>query len=119
MTLMNTTFAVSAPGAGLAFTSRHTYDGSTGTAWGNGAIELWSRVPTISLSCASCHDPHGNGNYRILRPIPTESGATAGVDVEDETVKNYTIADATGIYFGEGYDTRAGPRGMIPSEHAI
>lgn len=23
------------------------------------------------LECGSCHDPHGNGNYRILKPVPS------------------------------------------------
>lgn len=33
---------------------------------------------TISmiLSCTTCHDPHGNDNYRNLRPDPTKSGLT-------------------------------------------
>ena len=26
--------------------------------------------PVVTLHCASCHNPHGNGNYRILNPIP-------------------------------------------------
>lgn len=30
-------------------------------------------VPMI-LQCTTCHDPHGNGNYRNLRPDPTRTG---------------------------------------------
>jgi cytochrome c553 len=69
-------------------------DGTAGTAWGNGAIsETPNAGSSVSLRCASCHDPHGNGNYRILRPIPEESGATTGVPIADSTAKVYTISN--------------------------
>jgi hypothetical protein len=29
------------------------------------------------LECGSCHDPHGNGNYRILKAIPNDASTTA------------------------------------------
>jgi len=32
-------------------------------------------VPIV-LSCTTCHDPHGNDNYRNLRPDPTKTGLT-------------------------------------------
>lgn len=64
--------------------SWHTIDGTTaGTLWGNGAIG--SGVgPTYTLDCASCHNPHGNGQFRVLRPIPTGSGAAVAVNVTDQ-----------------------------------
>jgi len=46
-------------------------------AWGNGA-NLAGVGPTVSLGCTSCHNPHGNGQYRILNPVPTLT-ASAGV----------------------------------------
>ena len=62
--------------------SWHTVDGTAGTLWGNGAIG--SGVgPSYALECTSCHDPHGNGQYRILRPAPEGSGA-APVTVTDQ-----------------------------------
>jgi predicted CXXCH cytochrome family protein len=89
-------------------TSNHTYDGViTGTVWGNGAIGSGPGLANFSLECTNCHDPHGNGNYRILRPIPRNSGAAVAVNVPDEATKNYTIADAGGQYFGEGYNLAA------------
>lgn len=79
---------------GAATTSQHTVDGSTGTAWGNGDISATANAGTsIPLRCASCHDPHGNGNYRILRPIPEESGAPTGVSIPDSTAKVYTTSN--------------------------
>ncbi len=74
-------------------TSRHTTDGTTaGTLWGNGAIGS-GPGPAFTLSCTTCHDPHGNGQFRILRPIPTGSGAAA-VSVPDQAdPKTYTVTD--------------------------
>jgi predicted CXXCH cytochrome family protein len=62
--------------AGAAVTSTHSID-TPGTAWGNGPIsDTPNAGAAITLECGSCHDPHGNGNYRILRPIPVDSGYT-------------------------------------------
>ena len=58
----------------VASTSKHQIDGITsGTAWGNGANGS-GLGKSLTLECGSCHDPHGNGNYRILKPIPVDSG---------------------------------------------
>ena len=63
---------------GAPVTSKHNAGGTPadeGTAWGNGANDTASLLgKKITLECGSCHDPHGNGNYRILRPIPIDSG---------------------------------------------
>ena len=78
-------------------TSRHEINGSTaGTAWGNGPISTNAGDigKTLTLECGSCHDPHGNGNYRILRPVPVDSGAaTPGVKIPDAVAKVYTTAN--------------------------
>jgi len=66
--------------AGAAVTSRHLIDGNTaGVAWGNGtdvasATNVAGLGKSLTLECGSCHDPHGNKNYRILKPIPVDSG---------------------------------------------
>jgi predicted CXXCH cytochrome family protein len=57
---------------GTAVTSSHQIDGTTaGTEWGNGTTGVGQTA--VTLECGSCHDPHGNGNYRILKAAPTGS----------------------------------------------
>jgi len=67
-----------------AVTSRHQIDGVTqGTMWGNGAVSDTVGAPLaagktgVTLECGSCHDPHGNGNYRILKPVPNGAATEA------------------------------------------
>ena len=75
---------------GSATTSSHTVDGTTGTAWGS---DTASAGVAISLRCSSCHDPHGNGNYRILKTFPNSSGVLVPVAVADTATKVYTTAN--------------------------
>ena len=52
-----------------AVTSSHQINGTTaGTMWGNGTDGVGQTA--VTLECGACHDPHGNGNYRILKPSP-------------------------------------------------
>ena len=77
-------------------TSRHQIDGTTsGTMWGNGAVSAAVNPGKagVTLECGSCHDPHGNGNYRILKPIPNDSGAAVAVNIPDAITKVYTTTD--------------------------
>lgn len=109
--LMDTDFDGAA--ASAATTSSHLADGSTGTAWGNGAIGSGPGVTGFGLSCTSCHDPHGGAGstggatYRILRNQPLNSGGV-GYDVPDEGSKMYTVSNANNQYFGEGYPPPGG-----------
>src|SRR5665811_1320561 len=83
-------------GASEATTSKHQIDGATGTMWGNGAISASiadTGKASVTLECGSCHDPHGNGNYRILKPIPNDSGSAVAVNIPDAGTKVYTTAD--------------------------
>ena len=92
--------------------------GATTVAWGNGDIGLGltGAGPVVSMGCTSCHNPHGNGNYRILNPAPAPLGAgfvavptlaaPAEVAVADTPVdnpdptesdtKNYTVIQVKG-----------------------
>jgi predicted CXXCH cytochrome family protein len=49
-------------------------------AWGN---DGWNTGvgASVEIGCASCHNPHGNGQYRILNPMPVPSSTTSGLFV--------------------------------------
>lgn len=95
--------------------SSHIIDASSGTAWGNGAIGSGAGAEDFRLTCVSCHDPHGRAGtlgtatYRILRPVPSDSGAPTGVDVPDEDTKDYVVSSAANQYFGQPYGARRDP----------
>jgi predicted CXXCH cytochrome family protein len=81
--------------------SRHTLETLT-TLWGNGAVGTVGAGPSYTLECTSCHDPHGNGNYRILRSVPTGSGG-AGYTIPDtypKTPTDYTVDNYGKMQFG-------------------
>jgi predicted CXXCH cytochrome family protein len=81
--------------AGQATTSSHRVNGATATASGN--VSIGSGAGTaVALECVSCHDPHGNGQYRILRSLPFDSGTltpAVGVRIPDASVKVYTTTN--------------------------
>lgn len=67
-------------------TSRHSVGNGNLIAWGSNQTGIGGEV---TLECSGCHNPHGNGNYRMLRSKPTslpgwESlpaiNITAGID---------------------------------------
>src|SRR3990170_4169749 len=80
--------------------SKHSTDGTAQTIWGNGAISAVSNpgLAAYSLSCGECHDPHGNGNYRILRSVPSGSGG-AGYAIPDTYPKVYTTSNYFNMTF--------------------
>ena len=83
-------------------TSKHLIDGtSPGTAWGNGPISATANAgKSLTLECGSCHDPHGNGNFRILKPMPTDSQYTLVPAVADDPTTplvNESLSPATNI----------------------
>lgn len=85
-----------------ATTSSHSVDGSSRTVWGGGAIGS-GPGPSITLTCGSCHDPHGNGNYRVLRPDPqnaTHSPGATGWDIVDDPDRPhvYTTTNYWNVY---------------------
>jgi predicted CXXCH cytochrome family protein len=44
-----------------------------GTLWGNGAVGSGAG-PDVEIECTSCHNPHGNDQYRILNTLPAAVG---------------------------------------------
>jgi len=94
-------------GAGLNVTSTHmdVTTPSAGTVWGSGAIGSGAGA-SMTLECTSCHNPHGNGQYRILNDIPGDGAgpfveATTPVTVQDVSNQtgatlNYTVIQQKG-----------------------
>lgn len=81
----------------VATTSRHDV-GASGMAWGRGNISASANPGTsITLQCGSCHDPHGNGRYRILKPTPNNAytGAYSGITPSVSFMSNVNIGDVT------------------------
>ena len=75
--------------------------------WGSGALGTPGAGPTLAseMECTACHNPHGNGNYRILQGIPDAGDpqvlATTAVNVTDPTyvlnkTRNYTVIQTKG-----------------------
>ena len=88
--LTNAAVTIGVLTTGTNTSSRHTIDGTSGTMWGAGTTGYGS---ANSLRCGSCHDPHGNGKFRILRPIPVGSGAATAVNVAEDTNHAYTTTN--------------------------
>lgn len=103
---MDTSWTATAgsPAGSRASTSAHMTDSVTlATMWGNGPLGSAGVGPQVTLDCISCHNPHGNNTYRILRPIPTDSGAAAPVEVADGQGLGYTVSSPANRYFGQSY----------------
>ncbi len=76
----------------IATTSKHdmTGAGNTNLAWGNGATNRGVQVAITDtlFTCASCHDPHGSPNYRIIKS--TVNGTAVSVaQVDEGAAKDY------------------------------
>ena len=84
---------------GVPTTSAHMKWGQNGlaaqnTIWGSGTSGAGQAIS--SLVCGDCHNPHGNGNYRILRPQPNYGASS--VTLADEATKSYTTANYWDTY---------------------
>lgn len=105
--------------AGQSVTSAHmnvpgsplTSANFTGTTWGNFTTTPGDNVGATggTLLCSSCHNPHGNNQYRILNPQPAVGGgdfkqvdASTGIAVTDAALplagdtRNYTVIQTMG-----------------------
>ncbi len=73
---------------GAAVTSTHDPTGTTNQAWGAGGVRGQLGTIDDNMDCASCHDPHGSGNYRIIKE--TINGVSISVSQVDEgSAKDY------------------------------
>jgi len=45
------------------------------------------------LSCAGCHNPHGNSNYRNLQPDPDSSGAGTSIILDSDIYEEFRPSD--------------------------
>ncbi len=72
---------------GTAVTSSHDPAGLETAAWGNGVTRGLTSDLVEGLSCASCHDPHGSSNYRIINE--EINGNAVSVAQVDEADKDY------------------------------
>jgi len=71
-----------APGNGIA---------DNKTMWGKGTAGLGT--PLVTLTCVECHNPHGNGNYRILRPVQGIEADPLGQPIPVDVKATYANAD--------------------------
>lgn len=69
---------MSVPGSPLTSFSGTTWGNIDGTAGTSFSATSNPGGTLGALTCTSCHNPHGNGQYRILNPIPTVTEATGG-----------------------------------------
>ena len=100
---------IPALGTGTATTSAHSIDGTSVTAWGAGALGSATTGSSVTLECGSCHDPHGNGNYRILKPMP--DGGTAAVTAQpvalSSIVFDHSVVEGTRTRYFYTFTTAA------------
>ncbi len=73
---------------GVAVSSSHDSDGSEVATWGNGVARGTTADLAEGLTCASCHDPHGSNNYRIMNET-INGNAVAAALVDEGAAKDY------------------------------
>jgi len=73
---LSTSFVPNNVAASEPVTSRHTLGVSNVIVWASANVtgNVGEVVPA-GLDCGDCHNPHGNANYRMLRPQPTALAA--------------------------------------------
>jgi predicted CXXCH cytochrome family protein len=74
---------------GAAVTSIHSPDSAEIAAWGNGVARGSLADITEPLNCASCHDPHGSPNYRIINEVVNGVSVSVAQVDEGDANKDY------------------------------
>lgn len=85
--------------AGQPTTSKHfnPLAPASAQAWGQGANNSGAGT-SITLECTSCHNPHGNGYYRILNPTPGDGTGAFPEASADKVVLDVASGDPTQTY---------------------
>lgn len=111
---------------GVTVTSSHNMGpGNSLAAWGNGtaARGATSLISGQEFNCASCHDPHGSTNYRILKiningygvgVARTDEGALKDYDTENWGSGQSSICRACHIAY---HQTAAGQGSIGPTNY--
>jgi predicted CXXCH cytochrome family protein len=89
---------------GVAVTSAHmplTGPGE-GEAWGNGPLNSGPGA-AVEVECTTCHNPHGNGNYRILNPVPQPGAVTGGGTFVATTGAAIVLDDSANVNVTRNY----------------
>ena len=73
---------------GVPVTSSHDPTGLETAAWGNAVARGTTAALAEALSCASCHDPHGSPNYRIMNETINGNPVAVGL-VDEGAAKDY------------------------------
>lgn len=73
-----------------AITSSHDVTNTITAAWGNGVNRgvAGALAGGLALNCASCHDPHGSANYRIIKTTVNGTAVTVP-QVDEGAAKDY------------------------------
>lgn len=72
-----------------ATTSSHDVSGTATAAWGNGSGRGSTAALSTALTCASCHDPHGSPNYRIIKETINGVAGLSVAQVDEGAAKDY------------------------------
>ncbi|TAJ99599.1 MAG: hypothetical protein EPO36_11090 [Chloroflexota bacterium] len=77
-----------------------------GIAWGNGAAGSGAG-PAVEITCAACHNPHGNGQYRILNKFAeaTNIDETWEFDIRASYAANVAAAAPLPAFTGDNLYT--------------
>ena len=75
---------------GSTTTSSHDVTNTVTLAWGNGVNRGVTAALAAgeALNCASCHDPHGSTNYRIINTTINGNAVTV-TQVDEDAAKDY------------------------------
>jgi predicted CXXCH cytochrome family protein len=96
-------------------------------AWGNG-VNGSGAGPEVELECTSCHNPHGNGQYRILNPMPSLTSTSGSftnpivydvAGVNGDTGQEYIETTVGHQFFAGDLVTITGVSGITDGDYVV